>query len=149
MLQCVCIYCVCVCVFIKLHITAQPGSVKLIFQCYSNGSAPWGISGVCVCVWSSLSVDWSSTGYGCCQSCSWSAEQGNLFFRWPCSCQRVWSRELGSAVPSRLNLVLTYGTLLSLATFRYGLHLNPHAASDHTITYRWLSLPRILRHRAR
>ena len=42
--------CVCVCVFIKLHITAQPGPVKLIFQCYSNGSALWGISGLCVCV---------------------------------------------------------------------------------------------------
>ena len=41
----VAVVCVCVCVFIKLHITAQPGSVKLIFQCYSNGSAPWGISG--------------------------------------------------------------------------------------------------------
>ena len=27
------------CVFIKLHITAQPSPVKLIFQCYSNGSA--------------------------------------------------------------------------------------------------------------
>ena len=27
-----------------------PGPVKLIFQCYSNGSAQWGISGVCVCV---------------------------------------------------------------------------------------------------
>ena len=40
----------CVCVFIKLHITAQPGPVKLIFQCYSNGSALWGISGGCVCV---------------------------------------------------------------------------------------------------
>ena len=35
----------CLCVFIKLHITAQPGPVKLIFQCYSNGSALWGISG--------------------------------------------------------------------------------------------------------
>ena len=38
------IVCVCVCVFIKLHITAQPAPVKLIFQCYSNGSA------LCVCV---------------------------------------------------------------------------------------------------
>ena len=34
----------CVCVFSKLHITAQPGPVKLTFQCYSNGSALWGIS---------------------------------------------------------------------------------------------------------
>ena len=40
---------VCVCVFIKLHITAQPGPVKLIFQCYSNGSALWCVC-VCVCV---------------------------------------------------------------------------------------------------
>ena len=45
--------CVCVCVFIKLHITAQPGPVKLIFQCYSNGSALWGI---CVCVCDPFSV---------------------------------------------------------------------------------------------
>ena len=29
----------------------------------------------CVCVWSSLSSDWASTGYGC-QSCLRSAEQG-------------------------------------------------------------------------
>ena len=28
-----------VCVFVKLHVTAQPGPVKPIFQCYSNGSA--------------------------------------------------------------------------------------------------------------
>ena len=35
--------CVCVCVFIKLHITAQPGTDILIFLCYSNRS-------FCVCV---------------------------------------------------------------------------------------------------
>ena len=34
-------------IFITLHITAQPGPVKLIFQCYSNGSA---LLGVCVYV---------------------------------------------------------------------------------------------------
>ena len=38
--------CICACVIIKLHITAQPGLVKLIFQCYSIGSALWGM---CVC----------------------------------------------------------------------------------------------------
>ena len=32
--ECVCV-CMCVCVFITLHITVQPGPVKLIFQCYS------------------------------------------------------------------------------------------------------------------
>ena len=35
--------------YTKLHITAQPGPVKLISQCYSNGSALWGIS-VCVVI---------------------------------------------------------------------------------------------------
>ena len=55
-----------------------------------------------------------------CQSCSWSAEEGKWFFTCPYSRQRIWSRERGSAVPSRinllifiprLNLVLTYGIL--------------------------------------
>ena len=53
-----------------------------------------------------------------CQSCSWSAEQGKIIFPCPLSRLRIWSRETGSAVPSRvslfisilrLNLVLTYG----------------------------------------
>ena len=60
--------------------------------------SPYGES-ACVCVWSSLAADWASTGYGC-QSCLWSAEQGKRNF--PClrSRLRVWSRELGLAVPS-------------------------------------------------
>ena len=53
-----------------------------------------------------------------CQSCSWSAEQGSIIFPCPRSRLRIWSRETGSAVPSRisllismlgLNVVLTYG----------------------------------------
>ena len=32
-----------VCVLIKLHITALPGPVKLIFECYNRGSALWKI----------------------------------------------------------------------------------------------------------
>lgn len=35
---------ICVCFFIEWHISAQPCPVKLIFQCYSNGSPLWGIS---------------------------------------------------------------------------------------------------------
>ena len=35
-----------VCVFIKLHITAQPGPVNLISQCYRNGSTLWGVCGL-------------------------------------------------------------------------------------------------------
>ena len=51
-----------------------------------------------------------------------------LIFPRPCSCLRIWSRETGSAVPSRvsllisilrLNLVLTYEIL---SEFRDGVH---------------------------
>ena len=65
-----------------------------------------------------------------CQSRSWSAEQGKKFiFPCPHACLRICSRETGSAVPSRvsllisilrLNLVLTYGVP---AEFRGGVHL--------------------------
>ena len=34
---------------------------------------------VCMCVWSALSVEHGSTGYGC-LFCSWSAEQENISF---------------------------------------------------------------------
>ena len=67
-----------------------------------------------------------TTGQGC-QSCSWSAaEQGKLTICCPRSRLRVWSRESGSAVPSRvtllisiLNLVLAYGIP---PEFRGGVH---------------------------
>ena len=53
-----------------------------------------------------------------CQSCSWSAQQRKCFFLRPRSSLRTWSRETGSAVPSRVillilhtqtDLVLTHG----------------------------------------
>ena len=58
-----------------------------------------------------------------------SAEQGKLMFPCPRSCLRIWSHETGSAVPSRvsllvsilrLNLVLTYGIP---PEFRGGVYL--------------------------
>ena len=55
-----------------------------------------------MCVWSSLSADWASTGYGC-QSCLWSAEQGKRNFLCPRSRLRIWSLELDSAVSSRVS----------------------------------------------
>ena len=68
--------------------------------------------------------------------CSWSAEQGKIIFPCPRACLQIWSREMGSAVPSRvrllisilwLNLVLTYGIP---PEFRGGVHLwNRHTAS--------------------
>ena len=84
-------------------------------------------------------------------------------FIFPCprSCLRIWSRETGSVIPSRvsllisihrLNLVLTYGIP---PKFRGGVHLFIHnryaigsvpSVSGHAITYRWRSLPRVRRH---
>ena len=79
----------------------------------------------------------------------------------PRACLRIWSIETGSAVPSRvsllisilrLNLVLTYGIP---PEFRGGVHMKPPYAigsvpslSGHAIAYRWRSLPRVRRHRA-
>ena len=70
----------------------------------------------------------SSTGYGC-QSCSWSPEQGKRMF--PCSrtCLRIWSRETGSAVSSRVSLLISILRLILVLTygippeFRGGVHL--------------------------
>ena len=84
-----------------------------------------------------------------------------MIFPCPRACLRIWSRETGSAVPSRvsllisifrLNLVLTYGIP---PEFRGGVHMKPPYAigsvpslSAHAIAYRWRSLPRVRRHRA-
>ena len=84
-----------------------------------------------------------------------------MIFPCPRACLRIWSREMGSAVPSRvsllisilrLNLVLTYGIT---PEFRGGVHMKPPYAigsvpslSGHAIAYRWRSLPRVRRHRA-
>ena len=84
-------------------------------------------------------------------------------FPCPRSRLRIWYRETVSAVPShvsllismlRLNLVLTYGVPPGL---RGGVHLfkPPYAIglvpslSGHAIAYRWRSLPRVRRHKAR
>ena len=84
----------------------------------------------------------------CCQYCSWAAEQGKTIFSCPRSRQRIWSRETGSAIPSRvsllisilrLNLVLTYGIP---PEFRGGVHLwNRHTPSGQSRVYRVTQLP--------
>ena len=96
----------------------------------------------CMYVWSSHIAEYGSTGKGY-QSCSWSAEQGKLIFPCPRACLRIWSRETGSAVPSRvsllisilrLNLVLTYGIP---PEFRGCAHLwNRHTPSGQSRVYR-------------
>ena len=61
-------------------------------------------------VWSLHIVEYVSTEYGC-QSCSWSAEQGNYNFPYcPRSCRRNWYRETDSAVPSRVGLFINTQT---------------------------------------
>ena len=103
-----------------------------------------------------IEQEYGSTGYGC-QSCTWSAEQGKSIIS-PCPRSRlkIWSREMGSAVPSRtsllisilgLNLVLTYGIP---PEFRGGVHIfilkppydigSVPSLSGHAIAYRWRSL---------
>ena len=80
-----------------------------------------------------------------------------IIFPCPRSRLKIWSRETGPAVPSRVsllisilrrNLVLTYRIP---PEFRGGVHLfilNHHTPSGHAIAYQWHSLPRVRRHRA-
>ena len=118
---------------------------------------------VCVCVWSSLSAGWVSTGHVC-QSCSWSAKQRKSNF--PCLHPRVrvWSRELGSAVPSPVSLLILHtqaqsGVYLRDSTppsrFLLWLPSEPSCAiglgrslSGHAIGHRWRSPPKIRRNGA-
>ena len=117
-----------------------------------------------MCVWSSLSADWASTGYGY-QSCLWSAKQGNWNFPCPrCSCLRVWSRELDSAVRSRVSLLILHAqdescanlkesTPLSRFPLRFpvepscAVRIVPSLTGHAILRYRLRSLPRIRRHR--
>ena len=72
---------------------------------------------VCVCVWLSLSAHWASTRYGC-QSCLWSAQQGKRDFLCPRSRLRVWSCNLGSAVPSHVSPLILHTKVESSAYLR-------------------------------
>ena len=84
---------------------------------------------ISLCVWSSLSADWASTGYDC-QSC-WSTERGEIDFSLSSfASESLVSRvRFGCPVPCqlalspnklKLNLVLTYGTQSPIPAFRYG-----------------------------
>ena len=80
------------------------------------------------------------------------------------TCLRIWSRETGPAVPSRvsllisilrLNLVLTYGIFLPSSAAAsiyeiaiYAIGSVPSVILGHAIACRWRSLPRVRRHRA-
>ena len=99
-----------------------------------------------------------------CQSCSWSAEQGKLKFSYPRTCLRIWSRETGSAVPSRVSLLIfnrqaESGAYLRdsfrVPRWRSFIYIKPPyvigsvpSLSGHAIACRWCSLPRVRRHGA-
>ena len=78
-------------------------------------------------------------------------------------CLRIWSRETGSAVPSRVSLFILYTQAESGAyswdpsRFPRGVHLfiltayaigSVPSLWSHAIAYRWSSLPRVRQHRA-
>ena len=52
------------------------------------------------------------------QPCSWSAQQGKLIFPCPRSRRRIWSRETGSAAPSRVSLLILHTQAESGACLR-------------------------------
>ena len=92
------------------------------------------------------------------------AEQGKLIFPCPRSRLRIWSRETGPAVPSRVSLLILHTQAESGAYSRGSsrvprrcpfIYLKPPYAigsvpslSGHAIAYRWRSLPRVRRHGA-
>ena len=105
-----------------------------------------------------MSQEYGSTREGC-QSYAWSAEQGKLIFHY-CSRSRlrIWSRETGSALPSRISLLISILRLRGSSRVprrRPFIYFKPPYAIGsvpsllgHAITSRWRSLPRVRRHRA-
>ena len=87
-----------------------------------------------------------------------------MIFLCPRSCLRIWSRETGSAVPSRASLLILHTQTKYDAyprdppEFRGGVHLFIYTAIRHRVSlpslsgpasaYRWRSLPRVRPHRA-
>ena len=137
-------------VFPRNYLAIQMNGVRLIYVCMYVCMYVCRAMYVCMCVWSSHIAEYGLTGVGC-QSCSWSAEQGKLIFPCPRACLRIWSRETGSAVPSRvsllisilrLNLMLTYGIPPEFRGGRCPFMKPPYAIgsvpslSGHAIAYR-------------
>ena len=97
------------------------------------------------CVWSAPSPEYESTVYGGCQPCSWSAEQRKWTFPCPRSRLRIWSRETGSTVPSRVSLLILHTQAETDAYSRDSsrfprrrpfIYLNRHTPSGQPRVYR-------------
>ena len=96
--------------------------------------------------------------------CSRSAEQGKSIFPCPRTCLKIRPYETGSAVPSRVSLLILHTQAESGAYFRDSsrvprrrpfIYIKPPYAigsfpslSGQAIVYRWCSLLRVRRHRA-
>ena len=96
--------------------------------------------------------------YGC-QFLSWSAEHGKLTFLCLRSRLRIWSRQTGWAVPSRVGSIIlhTQAASGSSLSFRFPRRRpsipstvigQVPSLSGHVITYRWRLPLRVHRHRA-
>ena len=125
--------------------------LNLVRSFCSNGQCMYGHT---------YSESMNQSGQGC-HSYSWSAEQGEWIFPCPRSRLRVWSRETGSAIPSRVSLLILHTQAESGAYLRDSSRVPrrrpfikpPNAIgsvpslSGHATAYRWRSLPRVRRHR--
>ena len=92
-------------------------------------------------IWSSLSAEYRSTGYGC-ETCSRSAEQEKCYFPCPRSRRRILSRETGLGVLSRVNPIILHTQAESSAYSRYSsrlprrIDINRHTPSGRSRVYR-------------
>ena len=100
---------------------------------------------VCMYVWSSHVARVRINRVRYCPSCSWSGEQAKLNVSLSRSRLRIWSRETGSAVPSRVSLLIFHtqaesGVYLQESSRvprrRLFIYLNRHTPSDQSRVYR-------------
>ena len=106
-----------------------------------------------------LSAEYGLTGYDC-QSCSSSAKQRKRFLPCPRSRLIIWSRDLGTAVPSRVSPLILHTYYVEPGVYSRGFSRfpprRPHIPSNvfgsvpslsgHAAAYRWRSLPTIRRY---
>ena len=92
-------------------------------------------------LWSALSSEYGSAGYGC-QSCSWSTVQGKCFFSCPGLRLRIWPRETCYAVPSRVRSLILHTEAesdWSIWYFLTGSLPLSATASTCTVNHHWVN----------
>ena len=77
-------------------------------------------------LWSSHIARVSTNRVRSCQSCSWSAKQGNIFFSFLRSRLRIWTHETGSAVASCISLLIILHTQVEPGTYSRDPSRFPH-----------------------